>query len=927
MGDRAAPIAKINPAQPRRSAVEREILRCAVAGVAADFTGERWKRIKRIDGRPVVQGTFLAELWQGLAGANVHPGGLKLSDLHIAGTFMLDGIRIDARLRSPLAGLFAERCRFEKGIALAYSRCEAVLLRDCSLGLHTENVEGSGQGPSLYAPSIDLVGRLDLADCRIEGDVNLANAVVDDDVKLERCEVAGTINGSGAEIRGGLSLMHSSVRGTSPAGSAWFAAAEISGGVVAFGCRFAHGLSLSQAEAQLVAIHRSVMGGIGVNVEAMTVRTILVLRGLRIRGAVTLEATQVGGRVHLVELCIVGPPAALNMSAANVAGNLSITRIRLRGTIGAEAMVVGGSLDFRQLRLLPGKEGLYGLRGERIAAASLTIEAAIIAGVVDLGDAELGQLHIARSLLTTGGSMGACCGDAPVAGMESLAALWASRMRIRGAATLDVVGISGGATFESSRIGTNLLVDNCWVGNDRPSASVNASTVQVGNIIALRGSVLPAGIDFHATETVELQIAGCMVGRGTIDSRRSGTAIHAIGLAVRQDVALWSWDGPDGAVANAIDGAIAIRESRIGSSFLLTGTTIRDGQDRGGTGIALNLTGLKVGAWLRLDGAGEQENAPGLRIEGSICLHGVTADRVSLDDGVAIIADDTASAGERSASSYSSFALSLRQTRVERRMTVARCSLSGRVELADTFVGTLADSGGTAWTNAGVGPGALLLEGFTYGGLDDDRAAAADAGQGTTVRPEGTVARRLDWLAMQYPGGTADAASFTPQPYEQLAHHYGALGDERARRQVLVRKRQLQRNNSGLGWVERSVSGLLGLTSNYGYSPGRATVASAVLVAIGALAAWGLYAAGAIVPSEAEDSAGSFSPLLFAIDVAVPFLDLGHDGDWRIDPTRLRDWPGRTLVLGMAEAIYRLAGLAMLSITVLTFSGILHEKD
>ena len=171
---------------------------------------------------------------------------------------------------------------------------------------------------------------------------------------------------------------------------------------------------------------------------------------------------------------------------------------------------------------------------------------------------------------------------------------------------------------------------------------------------------------------------------------------------------------------------------------------------------------------------------------------------------------------------------------------------------------------------------------------------------------------RVQWLALQ--------EKFTPGPYEQLAKVFQARGEARAARKVLIAKHKRQIRSVELSPVRLGpvvVSGvrrrrlspvlcfrrLLGLLVGYGHEPWRAAW---FLVGI-VLVAWGTFTAAAgseqIVPvaephnTEAlERATGNkgvhadkcvfemaypcFHGIWYALDTAVPFVDLRRQSYW-----------------------------------------------
>ena len=116
--------------------------------------------------------------------------------------------------------------------------------------------------------------------------------------------------------------------------------------------------------------------------------------------------------------------------------------------------------------------------------------------------------------------------------------------------------------------------------------------------------------------------------------------------------------------------------------------------------------------------------------------------------------------------------------------------VGGGVDLRHAAIGVLHDDPATR-------PDHLYLDGLTYQALS----------------PRLSADRRLGWLARD-PGG------HQPQPYEQLAAHYTAIGQPGQARDVLYARERIQR--LGKGPASSSWSLLQDITVGFGYRPLRA---------------------------------------------------------------------------------------------------------
>ncbi|MDX3854153.1 hypothetical protein [Streptomyces sp. AK02-01A] len=129
------------------------------------------------------------------------------------------------------------------------------------------------------------------------------------------------------------------------------------------------------------------------------------------------------------------------------------------------------------------------------------------------------------------------------------------------------------------------------------------------------------------------------------------------------------------------------------------------------------------------------------------------------------------------------------------------------------------------------------------------------------LHPVLPASQRLAWLHR----GTA----YHPQPYEQLAAHYRQLGhDDDARAVLLARHRRRRRSLRAparlWGYVEDATVG-------YGYRPGRALMWLLALATVAAIVF------SATPPRPAQSGGPAFQPVIFALDLILPILDLGQE--------------------------------------------------
>lgn len=173
----------------------------------------------------------------------------------------------------------------------------------------------------------------------------------------------------------------------------------------------------------------------------------------------------------------------------------------------------------------------------------------------------------------------------------------------------------------------------------------------------------------------------------------------------------------------------------------------------------------------------------------------------------------------------------------------------GRVVLSGSQVVKLVDTA-TSWP---ARPGRLSIEGFAYENL----------------APRGLfpTARRLEWVEAATP-------EYSPEPYERLASVLRASGEDADARAVLLAKQRRRRTT--LPPALRAWGYLQDWTVVYGYRPGRAALWMAVLWAAGAV----LFTVHGEPPPLKAEEHPDWNPVLFALDLLLPVIDLGQQDQW-----------------------------------------------
>jgi hypothetical protein len=169
-------------------------------------------------------------------------------------------------------------------------------------------------------------------------------------------------------------------------------------------------------------------------------------------------------------------------------------------------------------------------------------------------------------------------------------------------------------------------------------------------------------------------------------------------------------------------------------------------------------------------------------------------------------------------------------------------------------------------------PGKLLIDGFTYKSFGDVKDAPS----------------RLRWVALQ--------PEFHPQPYRQLAKVLRANGDDAGAVSVLIAEQDARYRNSYL--IRRIWAAFLKTTVGYGHEPLLTIIWAAIVVLLGWLMVTVGLQAGvmrrtwpeSIPTSENVSSYERLHPLLYSLDVFLPFVNLHQEHYWWPDADAEGEW-------------------------------------
>lgn len=240
------------------------------------------------------------------------------------------------------------------------------------------------------------------------------------------------------------------------------------------------------------------------------------------------------------------------------------------------------------------------------------------------------------------------------------------------------------------------------------------------------------------------------------------------------------------------------------------------------------------------------------------------------------------------------------------------------IDAAGASCAALDDDVRTGW---GAEAARLGLDGFNYARIDSD---------GEHWRA------RLGWLRRS----RRDGEKFSPQPFTHAARTYARMGRREDGRRVLLAQHDTHTLLGSPGPFSWALSSLFGLVAGYGLAPVRAARALALFFVLGVAGVLAMNAQGALVTPQGRACNGAVEPALYALDVALPIIDLGQesrcapgrtaradlpagmavgDSDWRLfEGVALWRW---------AHALYAMLGALLAALAVITFSGALKPKD
>lgn len=426
---------------------------------------------------------------------------------------------------------------------------------------------------------------------------------------------------------------------------------------------------------------------------------------------------------------------------------------------------------------------------------------------------------------------------------SSLLSLNADRLKVEGDLRLSRI-VSGAVSLFSSHINGDMWLNGAELVSEDAGYALRAPQLHVGGGLYARAISAVGGINLWGAQAFTIEVI-----KGRLSSA-SHEALRCDGLRIEQDF--------HGTELSVDGGGISLFGAAIGGQFWLNKAVIRShtgwaisapsARINGGiygnamrTQGGINLFAASVGESIELSGCALTAHgnhalrAPGARVQANL----------NLGDGATITGD----------------------------VTLPRIEIKGMLRLPSS---TTAETSTTDLQHAAVGildmtstttqPSACDLRGATIGRIDDSpeswpQRIELDGLTYQEIRPLLPAAQRLAWLNR--------SSEYSPHAYERLAAYYRQIGhDDDAQTVQLARHR---RRRSSARMPARLWGYFEDLTVGYGYRPGRALgwlLALTSLVAI-------VFAA--VPPQPVRANGPAFQPIVFALDVILPILDLGQE--------------------------------------------------
>jgi len=648
----------------------------------------------------------------------------------------------------------------------------------------------------------------------------------------------------------------------------------------------------------------------------------LTSAGVRIKGA------RVDGALDLTD-CSGAGGAALSLEDCDIADVIDVRRARLArlallncrvAELMGEHVTIDGALDLAS-------SAPIGAAGVETFIANL--RGARIGGDVSARGAHFGRAMAGDVVLALdGANIG---GDVLLdEGFEALGAVSLASARIAGALRCDAAQLMNRS-------------------DDAKSVALNAHGAEVGGDVKLNGKMKAEGV---------LDFSGVRVG-GDFDLGQSNLR-NDMGVALTLTNARIAGQFTG---AGKLAGQVQALNAEIGRNFDWRGIELTNAvTPRGDSfGTALNAAGLNVGGAMLLQGAnikGEvfladariagylafgggrfinpgnwAVRAPNVRVGGNLTIKidengyaphglktvaegGVKFDRAHIEGALSWLNLELRGPGPNGAKGgVFSFADAEIEGPLQANGLVTQAD--ARIDASGACCASLDDDLKTGWS----ADAALDLEGFKFERIDNSAEKWS---------------ARLAWLKRS----KRDGVRFSPQPFGEAAAAYARCGRREDARRISLAQHDLNTAKGSNGPITWALSSLFGLVAGYGLAPIRVVRALALFLAIGVAGVLTMNAQGALVQPNGVACNGAIEPTLYAIDVALPVIDLGQES---------RCAPGRTAAAELSpgspvggdgwhlfegaalwkwgQALYAVLGAILSALAVITFSGVMKPKD
>ena len=885
--------------------------------VAAVHEGKVARFPRGADGTPIhaVDAQFLADLWLDRSESALHPRGIAIDGLRVTGSLDLNGARQTGRGSPHLLSLRATHCRFDGAVNLGDISCETLEFADCYFAASVVN----SSKVSLVMDDAEIAGSFTARRCRFEARISAVGCRTTGAFSLRSCHARETVQLTALHVDNNLNLTECKMglNATEQNPRIMLRNARIGGRFNVRDNEFAGNFSAGALKCFEVRLLRNRFDGKG--------PCALDLAHLRASGVVDVGECSARGLAQF--------------DNAEIDGDIGLQACRFMGGWHMANSVIRGDIELRNSLVSRAPEDGFAIALHETKAANVKLEQARVRG-----DTQLRSLDARSKVQLIDSVFGSLSegeadsdGTVPRLRSQSLCA----------GVNFELIRciVRADCDFSNLSLGIDLLVRDCRFERTGTGRAVRLSGSRVGGAVELARSRFASGIRMTGTQCDEIRIEGCLILPATRD-RRTNVAVWASDSEIARRVRFGFGDRGKGRVRNKIVGKVDFSSCKVGEKFIFRSTDLRPSQldldhqsyvvlDLGRSIFDgdVQLAPTRPGATAE----SELDRIPA-NVVGCIALDNARiAGRLQLDyiNITALPVDRPFPGGERPRRRLSDdkqvlrkerVALSLRDAKIEGEVNIIRApedlpqnqrwAIDGIVDLSDAQVGRIADGGGDNWVSAGLKHGDLRLDGLVYERLDSNEAlpSATDLAE-----------QRIKWLELQYFNSEPKAKRFLPQPYEQLAAYFATQGNEYARRRVQIERRNLQRRFSDMGWSNKWVQGLLYLVSGYGYRPRFALLVAAGYLLLGAALTWLLDINGAFMLADKDTVAVPLNPLLYALDSAVPIIDLEHEGLWTIDESKVGGfWRD---VLQVFDALYEILGMLLVSIIVLTLTGTLRDGD